>query len=81
MKSSLERIDGVRLTGPERGEILSELSDSRRRFRQVFPAELLEEVVDRSVVQTPRPSRRLWIESVVAATSVAAWPQCPVTRS
>lgn len=81
MEPGLEGIARVRLSGPKRREILAQLADTRGRLGQVLTAQLLEEIVDRSVCQTPRPSRRLWIESIVAATSVAACPQWPVTRS
>ena len=81
MEPGLERISRVRLSRPKRREVLAQLADARRRLRQILTAKLREEVVDRSDRQTARPSRRLWIESVVAATRVAACPQWPVTRS
>lgn len=75
MEPGLEGISRVRLARPKRREILAQLADTRGRLRQILTAQLLEEIIDRGVRQTPRPSRRLWIESVVAATSVAACPQ------
>lgn len=81
MEPGFEGIPRIRLSRTQCREILAQLTDARGRLGQVLPPQLLEEIVDRCVRQTPRPSRRLWIESVVAATSVAACPQWPVTRS